>query len=132
MRVRYPFPWPRIQVLGHAHGPAGAAGCGAGSLMVGRADVFGAGGVADVLVAVRAAPEVGAGFEGGVGPAAVGLGPVVSAAQCCQVAGAGRTCTVVRDGVVAVAAPGWSGAPREDAALVADGDGPAMPLRHGR
>ena len=60
--------------------------------------------VAEVLVAVRARPEVGAGFEDGVGPAAVGLEPVVSPAQGREVARAGRPRPAVGHDVVAVAA----------------------------
>ena len=58
-------------------------------------DVEGAGVVTEVLVAVRARPEVGPGFEDGVAPAAVGLEPVMSPAQGRELAGAGRPALVV-------------------------------------
>ncbi len=58
-------------------------------------DVEGAGGVLEVLVAQGAAPQVDAGFDGDVGPAAGGLGAVVAAAGGGEVARAGRSASSV-------------------------------------
>ena len=103
-------------------------GVGAGVRWVGvsvAGDVEGAVGIAQVLVAVRAGPHVGAAVEGGVGPAAVGLGPVMAPAQRGGVAGAGVLDHRVGDPVVAVGVvlvglqgPGGSGAPGEHAGRV--------------
>jgi hypothetical protein len=71
--------------------------------------------VADVDVSVGAGPAEGAGSGAFVGPAAVGLEPVVEPAQGSEVAGAGRSALFEGDDVVAVAMPGWSGAVREHA-----------------
>src|SRR5262249_55989118 len=91
--------------------------------------------VAEELVAVGAGPQVAAGVEDEVGPRAVGLQPVVSAAQGCDVAGAGRAAAGSGDdvvvvagmlvgvvGVVGVAASGGSGAPGEHTGPVPDRD----------
>src|SRR4051812_5786162 len=107
----------------------GVAGCGAGCSGVGCGptgplvgDVGGAFGVAEVVVAVGAGPEVGAGVEGGVGPGCVGFEPVMGATQRCDVAGAGGAVLAAGVGVVLVAASGRSRAPGEDAGAVTDGD----------
>ena len=106
--------WPRARVAG--------AGCGAGSLLVGRVrgrvagDVGGAAVVAQELVAVRRRPQVAAGFEDRVAPAGVvGLEPVVAPAQRGQVVTGCRAALGVGDDVVGVAVLGGAGAPREDA-----------------
>src|SRR4249919_3362333 len=118
----------------------GLAGCGAGCSGVGWSpavgghiggDVEGAGGVAEVVVAVGAGPQVGAGVQGGVGPRGVGLESVVAAAQGRDVAGAGGAISAAGVGVVLVAAAGGSGAPGEDAGAVADGDVLLDPVGHG-
>src|SRR5262249_18617946 len=66
-------------------------------------DVEGSFVVAEELVAVWAGPQVAAGVEDEVGPRAVGLEPVVAAAQGCDVAGAGRAAAGSGDDVVVVA-----------------------------
>src|SRR4249919_684832 len=84
----------------------GLAGCGAGCSGVGWSpavgghiggDVEGAGGVAEVVVAVGAGPQVGAGVEGRVGPRGVGLESVMGATQGCDVAGAAPASLEDRD-----------------------------------
>src|SRR3954469_16101172 len=100
----------------------GVAGCGGGGSGVGRGpvvgDVGGAFGVAEVVVAVGAGPEVGAGVEGGVGPRRVGLEPVMTPAQRRDVAGAGSAVAAAGVDVVLVAAAGGSRAPGEHAGAV--------------
>jgi hypothetical protein len=88
-----------------------------------------AGVVAQVLVAVGAAPHVRPGLEAVVAPAAVGLEPVVSTAQWCDLAGASGSTGVVGDLVVPVAgmlvwseASCGSGAPGEHTGHVAQDD----------
>ena len=92
------------------------AGCGAGSSSPGlMGEVEGAGVVAEVVVAVGGGPEVGAGLGHCVVPAAVGLDPVVGAAQRCDLVGTCRPTMGVGGGVVGIAAvlnrPGVSGGP---------------------
>ena len=93
-------------------------------------DVEGAGVVAQVLVAVRARPEIGAGFEDGVGPAAVGLEPVVSTTQGRELAGTRDSTGRMRGDVVTVAgmvigpeAAGGAGAPRKHTRHIPKGHG---------
>src|SRR5262245_20603429 len=75
----------------------GSRGCSRLSV---AADVEGAGVVAQVVVAVAGAPQVGAGFQGGVGPAAMGLQSMVAPAEWGEVV-AGRSAAVgVGDDVV--------------------------------
>ena len=109
-------------------------GLGVAAVLV-SGDVEGAGVVAEVLVGVGAGPQVGAGFEDVVAPAAVGLEPVVSSAQGCDLAGAGGSALAERDGVVVVAGvfvgsepAGGSAAPGEDAGDCPEGDGFGDPV----
>src|SRR5829696_5204445 len=84
-------PWPGRAEVPAGGGPAGCGavesvvrGVGAGVRRVRvpvTGDVEGAVVVAQVLVAVRAGPHIRPGFQGGVGPAGVGLGPVMAPAQ---------------------------------------------------
>ena len=61
------------------------------------ADWLGAGVVAAVEVSVGRVPQVGTAVEDVVGPPAVGLQPVMPAAERRCVAGAGRAALTVRD-----------------------------------
>ena len=87
-------------------------------------DVEGAGVVAEELVAQRAAPQVDAGLDRQVGPAAGGLRAVVAPAAGREVAGAGGSAVVSvgvgRDAVFAVAGFGGAEAERERAGAVAE------------
>ena len=86
-------------------------------------DVEGAGVVFEELVAQRAAPQVDAGFDGDVGPAAGGLRAVVAPAAGREVAAAGRSAVISsgrRDSVFAVAGFGGAEAERERADAVAE------------
>src|SRR5665809_92489 len=70
--------WSRSPPPRACRQPRRSAGCGARSISWWgyapvSADVQGAGVVAEILVAVGARPQVGAGFEDRVGPGGVGL-----------------------------------------------------------
>ena len=75
--------------------------------------------VLEELVAERAAPQVDAGFDGDVVPAAGGLRAVVAAAGRGEVAAAGRSVVRVWHSVFAVAGVGGAEAEREGADQVA-------------
>jgi hypothetical protein len=72
-----------------------------------RSHVESAGVVAEELITQRAAPQIDAGFNGDVGPAAGGLGAMVAPAGGGEVAAAGRAAVVsvgiMGDAVLAVA-----------------------------
>src|SRR5919107_80859 len=111
--------------------PAGCGSAGSSGGWVDRwGEVLGARGVAQVGVAQGTAPQVGALFDHRVGPAAVGLHPVMGTAQRGEVAGAGGSALVVGDDVVLVAAAGWALAPGEHAGAVSELDVLGQLRRH--
>src|SRR5690606_3794640 len=79
-------------------------------------------GVAQVAVAHRAGPLEGAGADHPVTPVGVGLRAMVLGAELGDVVAGGRSAALPGNDVVVLAGPCWSGAPREHAGPVPQGD----------